>query len=112
MEGRVNGKDIKIVSVSYLNKKSISYDKQMFNDLSNQGNSISFLLLDDQSIGLVAQGDQIKPEAKLMVEKLKARGIKPVMLTGDNKQVASVVAKQLGIDDVHAELMPEDKEKL
>ncbi|HAP5386464.1 heavy metal translocating P-type ATPase [Enterococcus faecalis] len=112
LEGRVNGKDIKIVSVSYLNKKSISYDKQMFNDLSNQGNSISFLLLDDQSIGLVAQGDQIKPEAKLMVEKLKARGIKPVMLTGDNKQVASVVAKQLGIDDVHAELMPEDKEKI
>lgn len=112
LEGRVNGKDIKIVSVSYLNKKSISYDKQMFNDLSNQGNSISFLLLDDQSIGLIAQGDQIKPEAKLMVEKLKARGIKPVMLTGDNKQVASVVAKQLGIDDVHAELMPEDKEKI
>ncbi|OJG40165.1 copper-translocating P-type ATPase [Enterococcus dispar] len=112
LEGRVNGKDIKIVSVSYLNKKSISYDKQMFNDLSNQGNSISFLLLDDQSIGLVAQGDQIKPEAKLMVEKMKARGIKPVMLTGDNKQVASVVAKQLGIDDVHAELMPEDKEKI
>lgn len=68
--------------------------------------------MDDQSIGLVAQGDQIKPEAKLMVEKLKARGIKPVMLTGDNKQVASVVAKQLGIDDVHAELMPEDKEKI
>ncbi|MEX1502523.1 heavy metal translocating P-type ATPase [Enterococcus sp. C53] len=112
LEGRVNGKDIKIVSVSYLNKKSISYDKQMFNDLSNQGNSISFLLLDDQSIGLVAQGDQIKPEAKLMVEKMKARGIKPVMITGDNKQVASVVAKQLGIDDVHAELMPEDKEKI
>ncbi|MDN3119160.1 copper-translocating P-type ATPase [Enterococcus faecalis] len=112
LEGRVNGKDIKIVSVSYLNEKSISYDKQMFNDLSNQGNSISFLLLDDQSIGLVAQGDQIKPEAKLMVEKMKARGIKPVMLTGDNKQVASVVAKQLGIDDVHAELMPEDKEKI
>ncbi|MDT2745346.1 copper-translocating P-type ATPase [Enterococcus faecalis] len=112
LEGRVNGKDIKIVSVSYLNKKSISYDKQMFNDLSNQGNSISFLLLDDQSIGLVAQGDQIKPEAKLMAEKMKARGIKPVMLTGDNKQVASVVAKQLGIDDVHAELMPEDKEKI
>lgn len=112
LEGQVAGKDVKIVSVAYLNSHNIAYDQQLFKDLSNQGNSISFLLLEDQSIGLVAQGDQIKPEARAMIGSLLRQGIKPVMLTGDNKQVAEVVAKQLGIEDVHAELMPEDKERI
>ena len=110
--GRVNGEDIKIVSISYLTKQHISYDQKLFEDLSNQGNSISFLLVADQNVGLVAQGDQIKPEAREMVKQLKAKGIQPVMLTGDNQQVASVVAKQLGIDHVHAELMPDEKETI
>ena len=112
LEGTVDGEEVKIVSVSYLNRNNITYDQKLFDNLSNKGNSISFLLLNDKNIGLVAQGDQIKSEAKIMVEKLKNKGIKPVMLTGDNKQVASVVAKQLVIEDVHAELMPEDKEKI
>jgi len=47
-----------------------------------------------------------------MIEALKKQGIKPVMLTGDNRQAAAVVANHLGIEDVHAELLPEDKEKI
>ena len=112
MEGTVNGQDVKIVSVSYMEQQAIPFDKDLFNKLSSQGNSVSFLLLEGKSIGLIAQGDQIKEDAKSMIDSLKAQGIKPVMLTGDNKQVAQVVAKQLGIEDVHAELMPEDKEDI
>ncbi|MDT2815189.1 heavy metal translocating P-type ATPase [Vagococcus carniphilus] len=112
MEGTVDGKDVKIVSVSYMKQQHISFDNDLFNQLSSQGNSVSFLLVDNKSIGLVAQGDQIKEEAKSMIDRLLAQGIKPVMLTGDNRQVADVVAKQLGIEAVHAELMPEDKEKI
>jgi len=112
LKGTVNGKNIKVASVSYLNKQSIDYDKNNFDELSKQGNSVSFLLIDEQNIGLVAQGDQIKPAAKSMVQSLKDQNIDPVMLTGDNQQVAQAVAKELGIDDVHAELMPEDKEKM
>lgn len=112
IEGYIDQKDIKIVSVSYLKKQQLAYDEKLFHDLSNQGNSISFLIVDGVNVGLVAQGDQIKPEAKTMVASMIAQGIKPVMLTGDNRQVAQVVAKQLGIEDVHAELMPEDKEKI
>lgn len=112
MEGTIDGKDVKIVSVSYMNKNSLNFDEVLFVDLSNQGNSVSFLLVDNHSVGLVAQGDQIKSEAKSMIDNLKAQGIKPVMLTGDNRQVAQVVATRLGIEDVHAELMPEDKEKI
>lgn len=112
LEGTVNGKDIKVASVSYLNKQSIDYDQDNFDELSRQGNSVSFLLIDEKNIGLVAQGDQIKTDAKSMIQSLKDQQIKPVMLTGDNQQVAQAVAKELGIDDVHAELMPEDKETM
>lgn len=112
MEGLVEGKDVKIVSISYMNQHDLPFNEKEFNELSSQGNSVSFLLVNHETIGLIAQGDQIKPDSKEMINELKAQGIKPVMLTGDNKQVANVVAKQLGIEAVHAELMPEDKEKI
>lgn len=112
MEGLVEGEDVKIVSISYMNQHDLPFNEKEFNELSSQGNSVSFLLVNHETIGLIAQGDQIKPDSKEMINELKAQGIKPVMLTGDNKQVANVVAKQLGIETVHAELMPEDKEKI
>lgn len=112
MEGLVEGKDVKIVSISYMNQHDLPFNEKEFNELSSQGNSVSFLLVNHETIGLIAQGDQIKPDSKEMINELKAQGIKPVMLTGDNKQVANVVAKQLGIETAHAELMPEDKEKI
>jgi Cu2+-exporting ATPase len=103
MEGLVEGKDVKIVSISYMNQHDLPFNEKEFNELSSQGNSVSFLLVNHETIGLIAQGDQIKPDSKEMINELKAQGIKPVMLTGDNKQVANVVAKQLGIETVHAE---------
>ncbi|MBC1501789.1 copper-translocating P-type ATPase [Listeria weihenstephanensis] len=112
IEGDVEGLNIKIVSASYLDKQQIFYDKALFHELSARGNSISFLLIDNENIGLVAQGDQIKAESKTMIDQLKKHGITPVMLTGDNKQSAQVVAKALGIDEVRAELFPEDKEQI
>ena len=112
MEGFVNDQNVKIVSVSYMRQNNIAFDEEQFNQLSSQGNSVSFLLLEGESVGLIAQGDQIKPDAKKMIANLIEQGIKPAMLTGDNKQVAAVVAKELGIETVHAELMPEDKERL
>lgn len=73
---------------------------------------MSFLIADGENLGIVAQGDQIKASSKGMVEELIKRGIEPVMLTGDNRQVAESVAAELGITDVHAQMMPEDKEDM
>ena len=111
LEGTINHKHFKIVSVSYLEKNRLKYNKEHFEKLSSQGNSVSFLILNEQVIGLVAQGDQIKAEAYGLIETLINEGIQPVMLTGDNNQVANAVARELGIKEVHAQLMPEDKEK-
>lgn len=112
LTGRIDNDEVKLVSVSYLNKNGLTFDEKIFADLSRQGNSISFLMVNNENVGLIAQGDQIKSEARMMIAELLARGIQPVMLTGDNSQVAHSVAQVLGITDVHAELMPEEKEKI
>ncbi|HDE4737137.1 TPA: HAD-IC family P-type ATPase, partial [Staphylococcus aureus] len=98
--------------VSYLDKHKLNYDDDLFTKLAQQGNSISYLIEDQQVIGMIAQGDQIKESSKQMVADLLSRNITPVMLTGDNNEVAHAVAKELGISDVHAQLMPEDKESI
>ncbi|MCG1148666.1 copper-translocating P-type ATPase [Staphylococcus epidermidis] len=112
LEGSIDNKKYKITNVSYLEQHGFEYDNDLFIKLAQQGNSISYLIEDQQVIGMIAQGDQIKESSKQMVADLLSRHITPVMLTGDNKEVAKAVAKELGISDVHAQLKPEDKESI
>ncbi|WP_323703637.1 heavy metal translocating P-type ATPase [Mammaliicoccus sp. Dog046] len=112
LEGLIDNKTYKITNVSYLDKHKLNYDDDLFTKLAQQGNSISYLIEDQQVIGMIAQGDQIKESSKQMVADLLSRNITPVMLTGDNNEVAHAVAKELGISYVHAQLMPEDKESI
>ena len=112
LEGIIDNKTYKITNVSYLDQHGFEYDNDLFIKLAQQGNSISYLIDEQQVIGMIAQGDQIKESSKQMVADLLSRNITPVMLTGDNKEVAKAVAKELGISDVHAQLKPEDKESI
>ncbi len=84
--------------------------------LEAQGKSICWLLhntdVGTQVLGLLAFGDQLKPEAAAAIAQLHALGIRTVMLTGDNAGSAQHVAAQLGIDEVHAQLLPEDKARI
>lgn len=81
--------------------------------LESEGKTISWLLRQRDSsaelVGLLAFGDTIKPSAYQAISRLHQLGIKTVMLTGDNQGSAHVVAKELGIDEVRAELLPGDK---
>lgn len=112
LEASIDGKDMKITSVSYLKDENITYNEEKFAELAGQGNSVSFLVIDGENYGVVAQGDKIKESSRGMINEIIERGIRPVMLTGDNRQVAEAVAKELGIEEVRAELMPEDKEEI
>ncbi|HGH0774948.1 TPA: heavy metal translocating P-type ATPase [Staphylococcus pseudintermedius] len=112
LEGKVGDQSYKITNVTYLEQNGFDYDQALFTKLAQQGNSISYLIDEQQVIGIIAQGDQIKDSSQQMVADLLAKGITPVMLTGDNQEVAETVAKVLGINDVHAQLMPEDKESI
>ncbi|HAR6082494.1 TPA: copper-translocating P-type ATPase [Staphylococcus pseudintermedius] len=112
LEGKVGNQAYKITNVSYLEQNGFDYDQALFTKLAQQGNSISYLIDEQQVIGIIAQGDQIKDSSQQMVADLLAKGITPVMLTGDNQEVAEAVAKALGIQHVHAQLMPADKERM
>ncbi|MBO1214173.1 copper-translocating P-type ATPase [Staphylococcus nepalensis] len=112
LEGTIENQKYQITNVSYLEKNNFKYDENQFQKLAQQGNSVSYLIHNDKVIGVIAQGDKIKESSKQMVSDLLSRNITPVMLTGDNSEVAKTVANELGIKDVHAQLLPEDKEKI
>lgn len=112
LSGTINNQKYQLVSINYVIQKSIEYDQSVFNDVSNQGNSVSFLIQNNQVIGMIGEGDQIKENSPELINYLKQIGIKPVMLTGDNANVTQSIANRLGITDYQAGLLPEDKEKL
>jgi len=109
-EGIVNNKDIKVVSPGYLEENKIEIQqKEKIEKLSGQGKTVVFLLVDNKLIGAIALADIVREESKEAIKQLKELGIKPMMLTGDNKQVAKWVADELGLDDYFAEVLPGKK---
>lgn len=112
LEGVVADSTYQIVSADYLSKKQIAYDEAHFKDLASQGNSISYLVKDGQVLGLVAQGDVIRPQAQKLIDELRRLHITPVMLTGDNDLAAKRIAALLGNIDYRAQLLPCEKEAI
>lgn len=80
--------------------------------LRGEGATVIFVAVDGQLGGLLAIADPIKPTSLAAVQALKSAGVRVVMLTGDNKTTAEAVARRLGIDEVEAEVLPEDKSKV
>ncbi|CAI2626341.1 Copper-exporting P-type ATPase B [Apilactobacillus kunkeei] len=112
IKGTVDGKEFQVVSSSYLDKNGIDYDQKTADKYLQQGNSLSYVVENGHVVGYIAEGDSIKPGAKDMIDFLNGQNIIPVMLTGDNQQAADKVASILGIKEVNAQLVPEDKQKL
>ena len=109
IQGRVGDLKINVVSPRYVNENNLNFDEQQFNELSEEGKTVVFILVDDELAGMIALADIVRETAKEAVSALKAQGINSIMLTGDNQKVADWVAKQLGIDEVYAEVLPDDK---
>jgi Cu+-exporting ATPase len=80
--------------------------------LRGEGATVIFVAVDGRLGGLIAIADPIKATTPAAVQTLKAAGVRVVMLTGDNKTTAQAVARRLGIDEVEAEILPEDKAKV
>ncbi len=109
VEGNVNGKSIKVVSPGFLKEIGITLESEEIKRLQEQGKTTVHLIIDDKLAGTIALADMIRPESRESINRLKKMGIKCMMLTGDNKQVARWVAEELELDEFFAEVLPHEK---
>lgn len=108
--GTANGKEVRVVSPGYLRQEKVEVpQKEKIEQLSSQGKTVIYVLIDGKLIGAIALADIIRPESKGATKRLKDMGIRCIMLTGDNKQVAEWVAKEIGLDEYIAEVLPHEK---
>ena len=109
VEGLVQGKRWSVVSPGYLKESKIPLNDERMEKLEQQGKTVVFLLDENKPVGAIALADIIRKESRQAIERLKAAGLKCMMLTGDNRFVAQWVADELGLDDFFAEVLPHEK---
>ncbi|MCK4934158.1 MAG: cation-translocating P-type ATPase, partial [Simkaniaceae bacterium] len=104
--------DLIIVGNSRLMKQNNIDSPDLFmhiNELENQGLTVVSVAKNGKSIGLIAIGDSLKRDARETIEILYKMGLDPIMITGDNQNVAEAIARKLGIKEFYAEVLPQDK---
>jgi P-type Cu+ transporter len=115
VEGLVQGQQLALGSTRLLQELAVDMGPLSAHAerLAHQGRTISWLVRKNagggELLGLLAFGDTLKPTAHRAIERLHQLGVKTVMLTGDNRGSAQAVAQELGIQEVHAEVLPGDK---
>jgi Cd2+/Zn2+-exporting ATPase len=111
-ESRVDGKDFWIGSHRFAHERGVEDEKfhKMAVELEDAGHSLVVMGTDDHICGAFSVADQVRDRAAAAVRAIKARGLTEVtMLTGDNQRTAEATAEAVGVDDIRAELLPEDK---
>lgn len=110
VSGQINGKQVLLGNAKMLDGMDISSNYQeKLEELEKEAKTVVFLAVDNEIKGLLALQDIPKENAKLAISQLKKRGLKTVMLTGDNAGVARAIADQIGIEEVIAGVLPEEK---
>lgn len=112
--GKINGRDIALGNVMLMEERSVDVPSlsAQADELRSNGATVIFIAVDGKAAGLLAIADPIKETTPAAIKALHAQGIRIVMLTGDNRRTAEAVAKQLGIEEVEAEILPEDKGRI
>lgn len=108
VEGLVQGRQLALGSARLAQERGVAVHAEA-QRLEAEGHTVSWLIEGSRLLGLLAFGDRIKDTAASAVAELQSRGIRTVMLTGDSHGAAAGVARQLGISEVHAEVLPGDK---
>jgi Cu+-exporting ATPase len=113
VHGEVEGRHVRFGNYRFMETHGIDCQSlhAQAQQLAERAATPMFLAVDGKLAGIVAVADPIKPDSKEAIRRLHGLGIKVVMLTGDNVATAHAVAAQVGIDTVHAEVLPQDKDK-
>ena len=107
----IDNKEVNLGNVKMMEDLNISLDivENKYEELAKQGKTPMFISIENELAGIIAVNDVVKESSKRAVELLHNLGIKVAMVTGDNKNTADAIAKQVGIDIVLAEVLPQDK---
>lgn len=110
ISGMINGVSCKAGKIGLLHNQLLSEQEEFIvKQLEVEGKTVIYVQADDQLIGILAIQDVIRANAKETVSALKQMGMRVIMLTGDRNSTAQAIGAQLGVDQVHADLLPEDK---
>jgi len=115
VQARVGDALVRVGKQSFIEAEGIEIPQDLTTEaerLQAKANTVIWAARDDQLLGYIAIADRIKESSKEAIQSLHAMGITVVMCTGDNSRTANAVAKELGIDEVHAEVSPEDKQRI
>ena len=113
VEATVDGAEVAVGGPALLHEREAEAPaalRERTADWEARGASILHVLRDGEVVGALALEDEVRPESRQAVDELHANGIRVVMITGDARRVAEAVAADLGIDEVFAEVLPEDKD--
>ncbi|MBC3907297.1 heavy metal translocating P-type ATPase [Undibacterium umbellatum] len=111
VSARFDGKTVLLGNPALLNERAIDISDfaQQVTDLQMLGHTVMLMGVDQKAVALLSVADKIKASSKEAIAQLQQQGIQVIVLTGDNAITAQAVAKQLGLDDVRADLLPADK---
>jgi Cu+-exporting ATPase len=114
VSGKVAGHTVALGNIKMMAKEKVEVGDlaERADELRRRGATALFVGVDGKPGGIIAIADQIKATTRSALDNLRAEGIHIVMLTGDNRTTAEAVARQLGIDDVEADVLPEDKHRV
>jgi len=110
-EAKVNEKHVMVVSPGFLREKMVKVENEKIQEIASEGKTVIYILIEGELKGAIGLADIIRAESKEAITKLKEMNIKCMMLTGDNKQVAQWVSKEVGLDEYFAEVLPQEKSK-
>jgi Cu+-exporting ATPase len=111
VSGRIDGRDVLFGNAKLMRDRGVAIDMLQadWERLATEGKTPMYVALDGKAGGLVAVADTVKPDSKGAIAMLKRLGIEVVMLTGDNERTGRAIAREVGIERVLAEVLPDDK---
>ncbi|WP_456474621.1 heavy metal translocating P-type ATPase [Candidatus Pyrohabitans sp.] len=109
LRGEIDGRAFFVGSRKFFRETKIEFPEGPLEELENQGKTAVLVGNESHVVGVIALMDRIRDASYSTVQELKRRGIRTVMLTGDNERAARAIAERLAIDEYYAELLPEDK---
>jgi len=113
IKGKIEGREIFLGNAKFLLENGIkNIHLEDEEALRKKGNSIVYTVINNEIISIIGVNDVIRNEAKQIIQKLKEKNIETIMLTGDNKETADMIAKEIGITKVISDVLPKDKAEM